>query len=393
MKRVLFIHHVSSIGGGSYCLLSILKGIDRTEIEPLALLKEEGPLAEEIRKLGIKVYFFPQIATTPYNQSLCSINSIRRYRTVERSQKIFGELLDMLKVDVVYLNVMTLYPYLRTAKMKGCKTVFHVREHWPFDEHQRQMNRIRKYAEEYADRMVAINGYSASMFPTCRNKITIVHDWIDFKDRYEKRSFDDVFGEDASKLKVFVFTGGIDPIKGGIEIVRTFSKSLLNPNYRLLMLGVNNTVRFYGLRGKVKNLLIRLGWEPYNLKLIKAINNDSRIKVIPPTYKIVDIFKQAYCTLSFYTIPHANLALAEAAILGTVGVAAETEESIEYTDGGKGGLLFRLGDAADFLSKIKYLEDNYAEVKDRVKNHSQKVEDMFNPEKNIEILNKLLRCI
>lgn len=372
-------------------MLSILKGIDRSEIEPLVLLKDEGPLAGEIRKLGISVYFFPQIATTPYNQSMFRINSLRRYCSVGQSQEAFGELLDKLKVDIVYLNVMTLYPYLRTSKARGCKTVFHVREHWPFEEHQWQMNRIRKYAGLYADKMIAINGYSASMFPACKEKIAIVHDWIDFKDRYERYPFNEIFGDDSSKLKVFVFTGGIDPIKGGLEIVNTFSESLKDPNYRLLMLGVNNKVGLYGLKGRIKQILIRLGWRPYVMKLNEAISKDCRIKVIPSTYKIVDILEQAYCTLSFYTIPHANLALAEAVILGTVGIAAETDESIEYTDGGEGALLFKFCDMADFLSKIYYLEKNYTEVKARVKAHSLNVKNLFGPEKNIEIINNILR--
>ena len=127
------------------------------------------------------------------------------------------------------------------------------------------------------------------------------------------------------------------------------------------------------------------------MKLNEAISKDCRIKVIPSTYKIVDILEQAYCTLSFYTIPHANLALAEAVILGTVGIAAETDESIEYTDGGEGALLFKFCDMADFLSKIYYLEKNYTEVKARVKAHSLNVKNLFSPEKNIEIINNILR--
>lgn len=393
MKRVLFVHHVSSIGGGSYCMLSILKGIDRTQIEPLALLKDEGPLADEIRKLGIDVYFYPQMATTPYNRSMFAVNSIRRYRAVEHSLKGFGELLLELKVDVLYLNVMTLYSYLRIAKEVGCKTILHVREHWPLEEHQCQMNRIRKYARLYADAMVAINGYSASMFPKCADKITIVHDWIDFKDRYESRPFDEILGEDSSKLKVFVFTGGSDPIKGGIEIVDVFSNYFKNQDYRLLMTGISKNVGFYGFRGKIKKMLISLGWKPYVMQLSNAISKDKRIAIIPSTYKIVDILKQAYCTLSFYKIPHANLALAEGIILGTIGIAAETDESIEYSDGGEGALLFKFGDINDFVSKMHYLENNYSEVKNRVQNHSQSIKDLFSPEENISRLNNLLKRI
>ena len=48
MKRILFVHHVSSIGGGSYCLLNLLKEVDQEKFQPVVLLQENGPLVSEI---------------------------------------------------------------------------------------------------------------------------------------------------------------------------------------------------------------------------------------------------------------------------------------------------------------------------------------------------------
>ena len=51
MKSILYIHHTSVVGGASYCLLSVLKEVDLTRYTPTVLLKEKGPLVEEIEKL------------------------------------------------------------------------------------------------------------------------------------------------------------------------------------------------------------------------------------------------------------------------------------------------------------------------------------------------------
>ncbi len=41
MKRILYVHHVSSVGGASFCLLNIIKGLDRQKYAPSVLLKRE----------------------------------------------------------------------------------------------------------------------------------------------------------------------------------------------------------------------------------------------------------------------------------------------------------------------------------------------------------------
>ena len=59
-------------------------------------------------------------------------------------------------------------------------------------------------------------------------------------------------------------------------------------------------------------------------KVIDLINSDQRIKCIPATYNIKQILEQSSCMLSFFTIPHANLAMAESIIAGTPVIAADT---------------------------------------------------------------------
>ena len=142
-KRILFMHQVSVIGGASYCMLALLKAIDKKSFEPVALLRQEGALAEEIRRLGIEVCFLPGMPTVPYNQSILKARSIKSYFHLVTVQKQFEEILKAQRIDIVYLNNMMLYPYLKSAKNAGCKTIMHIREHWPKSEHQLQLRRAQ----------------------------------------------------------------------------------------------------------------------------------------------------------------------------------------------------------------------------------------------------------
>lgn len=52
--KILYVHQISSIGGASFCLLSILKSLNRDEYEPVVLLKCNGPLVDELKNLKYK---------------------------------------------------------------------------------------------------------------------------------------------------------------------------------------------------------------------------------------------------------------------------------------------------------------------------------------------------
>ena len=155
------------------------------------------------------------------------------------------------------------------------------------------------------------------------------------------------------------------------------------------MMGAGLDYKLRGVSGKIKKILILFGWKPYGYSVMEQIKKDERIVVIPPAYNMVDIYRQAFCTLSYFTIPHANLALAEAVSLGTVAIAARTEESIEYSDNGEGAILFNINDANDFTNKINYVLANQKSIKKQVEVHSENIKMLFSPEPNIEKLNQV----
>ena len=393
MKNVLFLHQSSSIGGGSYCLLNILESIDRSQIRPIVALSSNGPLYQEICKLGICVATFRQMSAIPYNCNLFRPRSIISYVKVINSTLKFKHFLRRYKPDIVYLNNMMLCHYLRPSKSNKCKTVIHIREHWPSNEHQIQFSWIRKTISLYADEVIAINKYSASMFSNIGKKIHIVYDWIDMERRYKKFDMSKIFGNDIPNIKIYLYVGGVQKIKGGLDVVNGFSMCVKSENARLLILGMNINKEIFGFKDFIKRTLSYIGIRSYYYLMRDAILKDCRIRCIPATYMISDIVQQSYCNLSYFTIPHANLAMAEFEILGLPSIAAETEESREYSFNGKLSSLFPINSKEEFYKAIIEYDKNVVTIKQQLKIHNSQLKSMFSKTKNSEKLNNILNNI
>ena len=393
MKRILYVHHVSSIGGASFCLLNIIKGLDRELYEPSVLLATPGPLSIKLEELGVKVYYLPSLTAIPYNKSLKSIRTIIGYFKVFNSRKGFKTFLAGKNFDIIYFNNMMLYPYLKTVG-KEAKPIVHVREHWPLEVHKQQLKKAQTYITKYACQIVAISRYSASMFPECENKCTIVHDWISFDDRHKSFVFSDIFGEDVTDKKIYLFTGGGHWTKGAVEVVQTFTSHIKDNNSRLLILGINKKVKNKkSIKEKIKSSFLFRNRVDYQQKLLILIAADSRIKTLPSIYEIADIMKAAYCNLSFFTIPHANLTLAECLLVGTPSVAARTSESVEYSDEGKLSVLYDIKNIHAFTNAIDYLNNNYDTIKQHIFEGNGVVKEMFSPDNNLRLLSSVYeRC-
>lgn len=387
MKKILYIFHCSTIGGGSYCLLNILKNVDRNKYLPTVLLAYNGPLANEIEKLGIEVLFYPMLDSTPYNLSLWKRGTLTKYRKIDKSLGGFSEKLKQINPDLVYINSMMLYPYLKPAKEAGYKTVIHIREHWPINEHRKQLRRLQSYIQKYADHIVAINQFAAKQVPYIENRTTIVYDWIDFTDRYKAIPMSEIFKEDLADKKVLLFTGGRASNKGAKEVAELFSKYLKDDKLRLLVLG--NSIQHFGKswRERIKMWLSDKGVRVfYGYELNNIIKSDKRIVCIPNLYEIKHLLDQCACLVSYFTIPHANLALAESIINKTIVVAAETEESLEYSLNGDLACLFKMNDAKGFVKAVKLALTQADSMKKKLDEKSYIVKDMFDKEQNVSTL-------
>ena len=107
---------------------------------------------------------------------------------------------------------------------------------------------------------------------------------------------------------------------------------------------------------------------------------------MPPTYFLKHIMQQCYCNLSYFKIPHANLALAESIIVGAIPVAASTSESLEYSDNGNLAVLYEINNEIDLLEKLRYLDENYEQVKINISSKKDIIKNKFDRKINASIL-------
>ena len=229
------------------------------------------------------------------------------------------------------------------------------------------------------------------MFDFSTKPKTIVYDWINLSNRFKEIPLSSIFNEDMTNKKVYLYMGGMQAIKGAYEVLSSFSKVVTDPDARLLAMGFSVQGYNIGWRGAVKKLLTRLGRPPYTEKVMQILNTDTRIKCISGEYMINHIVQQAYCILSYFTIPHANLALAESIILGTPTIAAATDESREYSLDGQLASLFRINDLSDFHDKIKEFNNIRPHLMDEIKAHSEEISVMFDTENNANRLNHIYK--
>lgn len=393
MKKILFVHHVSLIGGASYCLLSIIKELDRSVYEPVVLLRSNGPLVDELDKIKVKVIYCPTLWCYPYNKSLFDIRNWLTIYRLYHSLSDFEILLEKCNPDIVYFNNTFLFPYLSVTQRIGKKSVIHIREHWPINEHVNQLHYIQKQILSKADGIVAINNYSAQMISANNPKITVIYDWIDLETRYEPIPLHGVFGEDTSNLKIYLYTGGLQSAKGAYEVLKTFSTKIKDINSRLLVLGFTKDYSEHADNGMIRRLLLHFGHYSYEYKVKSLAQKDKRIKCISSIYNIKDLLDQSYCMLSYFTIPHANLAMAEAMIEKLPCVAARTEESLEYTDNGNYAMLFDMNDIDSFERCVDDIDNKYSDIKIKLQYNESIIRRMFSKEDNCKRLFSMLSSL
>ena len=120
------------------------------------------------------------------------------------------------------------------------------------------------------------------------------------------------------------------------------------------------------------------------------LDHDKRIIPIEPQYNITNLLEQCYCYLSYFKIPHANLAMAECITLRLPVLAASTPEALEYSENGRLANLFPLNDYNAFVKQLRNIDNWHTLLSNELQNNSNKIKGLFDKSRNIQIFNNLL---
>jgi len=380
------------LGGASGCLLRIVEALDKDAFEPVVLLKGEGIIADHLRAAGATVYIVPAIHPAPYSKSLLAPRTLWQYALAWLSIRRIAKCIRKTEAKLVHLNSVMLYPYLKSAHISDCPVVIHAREHWPEDSYQRQFRLLQSHVQRYATAIVANNKTSAAMFGV-PGKTTIIYDWIDFSgsgEHFDLRQFGDV---DPAKHRLFLFLGGIQPIKGTLEILQAFQAADLGEDARLLFVGGQKPADGPIIK-VLRGLLHLVGRRTYSdrvQQVTQASNN--RIIVMPATSRVKSLIEQSDVMVSFVSRPHAILPLAEAAWLGKPSIAVDTPEVGEYTGSGAGAILLPMSDTQGLQIAMRRLASDRALADEMGQMGTVMVRELFEKDSNVQRLESLYRSI
>ena len=130
--RIVFLDHIAVWSGGEIALHRLLAGLRdaKTDVEPLLVLGEDGPLAERVAELGVEVRVLPMAGRT---RSLSRAESARLplravWDTLHYVWRLRG-ILRQERPDLVHTNSLKsgIYGSL-AARLAGVPVVWHVRD-------------------------------------------------------------------------------------------------------------------------------------------------------------------------------------------------------------------------------------------------------------------------
>ncbi|MGO9852363.1 MAG: glycosyltransferase family 4 protein [Steroidobacteraceae bacterium] len=132
--RVLYLDHTAQLSGGELALARLLAALDRTRVEPIVVLAEDGPLRELLAQQSIETHVFPlsdtvrrvrkdSLGLTGLIGQTRSLASLWRYgRRISRFAR-------QRRADLIYSNSLKSDFYgAVAARLAALPLVWHVRD-------------------------------------------------------------------------------------------------------------------------------------------------------------------------------------------------------------------------------------------------------------------------
>lgn len=223
-KRILYIHHASSLGGSSLSLLYLVKGLDRDRYEPVVCCIYDTPEVvrlyhnqgiETVVCRGISDFPHTTLGWSPLYNPLSVARLIKRLALFLPSVRRTRELVHSLQPALVHLNSLVLAPSAMGVRMAGVPLVWHVRE--PVHPgHFGLRRRILSWLMmRLANEAIFISQFDRQQL-TGGRKGVVVYNFVDF--RHFDRALDGAAVRSelgiAAEARVVLFLGGQSVVKG-----------------------------------------------------------------------------------------------------------------------------------------------------------------------------------
>ncbi len=225
IKNILVVSHGAALGGSPISGLNVGRFIDKNSFQIVYLFGENGPIVEQARREGFKVY-------VARKRGFLSIPLILDVIKIIKKESI----------DIVHLNTLTSYykyPAI-AAKFLKKKVVWFVRE----NPEEKRCIKLAKYINKYADKIVTVSYDTAEhMYYADKNKLMTIHNGIDlekYKIKNKQESLKTLGLDDG--FEYITTIASIEQRKGILDLLEAFNRIHEKyPTIKLLIVGKDRT--------------------------------------------------------------------------------------------------------------------------------------------------------
>jgi glycosyltransferase involved in cell wall biosynthesis len=348
-RRVLFLTACTGKGGAGNSLALLLRHLDRSRIEPVVVMPNQGIIGERLHRLGIRTVYAPRLRERTWEMRFRTSNVLTRGLSALwnlSDSMIFtfqlAGLARRLECELIYANHMMVKTMaVMAGALSGRRVVLHTRtiyanalERWLYTAFA---------ALPHVKRIVAVSNASAANFRAIPHKVRVVHNGVPLDELPDRATWGTLRRELGipAEAKVVGFVGRLVAWKGvDVFLDAAVRLASADPSVRFVVVGdapVGSTARSLdGFRAEAESRGLggRISFTGFR-KDAAACVLDFDVLVTP----------------SVRPDPCPRVVL-EALAVGTPVVGSASGGIAETVQDGVTGFLARPGDAADVATKV-----------------------------------------
>ena len=268
--KVIYINHSSGIQGAGLALLNIVHGIMDHGVEPIVVLPNEGPLADNFRAMGIKVYLVMHYnAIFPQNKGIVDylLYPYRLIRTLFYNKLVeyrFRSIIIKEDPNIIHSNSGVIRFGAKIAKKQDIPHVWHIREFQSKDFFGTPLGgeeRVRWLYSSDNNYCIAITKAIFKHFELNSHKDCVIYDGVFSKIKHLSKK---------SVKKYFLFVGSLQKGKGIYDALAAFDsvadqipdfelwiagKDYVNINHVISAQKNSRQIKYLGFRSDIYDLM------------------------------------------------------------------------------------------------------------------------------------------
>jgi glycosyltransferase involved in cell wall biosynthesis len=351
LKKVLFIHHATGIGGALLSLLFLLQKVDRNSFLPKVLCLHDSEAVQVFKDNGIDV----EVLNCWRSFSHSEVYWIKWYRPdllimaagawLVTAYSYAERILRKERPDLVYLNSTPLSAWAVAAKRLNIPVVCHIRE--PIHAGYLGVRNyvLKRLLKKSVDRFVAVNRQNARTMDAPENT-TVIYDFVHFDYFDRTRAPAEIPGTTKKDVKVVLYLGGRATIKGFEVVVEALD--YLNPGIVVLFGGPLPSRAWW-------KVLLRQMLKPRLAEFQRKLNCAPNAVQIGLQKDVAKWIATCDVLINPFTVPHFARPIVEAGAMAKPVIASNVDGMEELVEHGKTGILVPPHNARALAAAINQL--------------------------------------